>query len=372
MDDKAINDIQKSIESVSLLVDGLENLSGQLKKFTDSYADIDASVSEARKIEEKASADLTETLPLMQSITEQQTEGSKKLEQLTAVLESTSRYIKETSSVFQETLSGLKFHREILTSASQSLKELNLSMEQTPSLAESSRAIQKALGAISDPDGLKDISEKLDEQTKAIILEKKEIIEPLKNAAAFSEEVRKQSDNIQNMINSQFDMMNKRNTLTETKTEEKFSELMLFDNSLNDRLEALLDNTEQIRAFLDNISQSSAKSLGRKGLLGKKSKETAAAENMTPKELIMKSVCVIEKAGWKNEYVMAVEYADDSYAYGYIYKYGKPYANTKTGNFELTRCPVSEGSFHLYTNEKYLRMIQEQEYNRRFNKEKYN
>ena len=80
----------------------------------------------------------------------------------------------------------------------------------------------------------------------------------------------------------------------------------------------------------------------------------------------MESICVIEKNGRRRDVVMAIEYADNEYVHGYCYEHGKIKIDSQTGHPKSYTCSLNVDSYHSYANKEYLRIIQEQEYNRRY------
>ena len=330
------NELSNAIETISTCAESVGELSTALDKYLSSFERIQKTVSDIQKHEE-STADILDTVSLQISEQIEKTQNwaeevvPEAVRTLTGLSERTVELTEGTGKELEKSLS-------ILTSAvdelgpivkemdgiSAALHSVSEKTAELPQLSKVSKEIHNSLGILSGLDELEVISEKLDSKIAAIELEKKELVEPLKNAAKFTEIVK--AENVE--IHEKIDAVG----LTLARENESMQELlatfsMKEPDSFAAKMDYLVTAMVELSSKID--AATAQKQGGLKTLFGSASKDLGnddylnTAEKRSIAELLSRCFCVVVKPNWYNDYVFVPESVENETVNGQVYLKGK-------------------------------------------------
>ena len=208
------NELSNAIETISTCAESVSELSTALDKYLSSFERIQKTVSDIQKHEE-STADILDTVSLQISEQIEKTqnwaeevvpEAVRTLTDLSArtveLTEGTGKELEKSLSILTSAVDELGPIVKEMDGISAALHSVSEKTAELPQLSKVSKEIHNSLGILSGLDELEVISEKLDSKIAAIELEKKELVEPLKNAAKFTEIVQAESVEIHEKIDA--------------------------------------------------------------------------------------------------------------------------------------------------------------------------
>lgn len=208
------NELSNAIETISTCAESVSELSTALDKYLSSFERIQKTVSDIQKHEE-STADILDTVSLQISEQIEKTqnwaeevvpEAVRTLTDLSArtveLTEGTGKELEKSLSILTSAVDELGPIVKEMDGISAALHSVSEKTAELPQLSKVSKEIHNSLGILSGLDELVVISEKLDSKIAAIELEKKELVEPLKNAAKFTEVVKAENKEIHGKIDA--------------------------------------------------------------------------------------------------------------------------------------------------------------------------
>ena len=363
------NELSNAIETISTCAESVSELSTALDKYLSSFERIQKTVSDIQKHEE-STADILDTVSLQISEQIEKTqnwaeevvpEAVRTLTDLSArtveLTEGTGKELEKSLSILTSAVDELGPIVKEMDGISAALHSVSEKTAELPQLSKVSKEIHNSLGILSGLDELEVISEKLDSKIAAIELEKKELVEPLKNAAKFTEIVK--AENVE--IHEKIDAVG----LTLARENESMQELlatfsMKEPDSFAAKMDYLVTAMVELSSKID--AATAQKQGGLKGLFGSSSRDSGndesvnTAEKRSIAEHLKRNFCVVVKPNWYNDYVFVPESLEAGTVNGQVYVQGK---RQGTKSF-----PADTEEFLLYRG-KYLDDVLEQELIRR-------
>ena len=363
------NELSNAIETISTCAESVSELSTALDKYLSSFERIQKTVSDIQKHEE-STADILDTVSLQISEQIEKTqnwaeevvpEAVRTLTDLSArtveLTEGTGKELEKSLSILTSAVDELGPIVKEMDGISVALHNVSEKVAELPQLSKVSKEIHNSLGILSGLDELEVISEKLDSKIAAIELEKKELVEPLKNAAKFTEIVK--AENVE--IHEKIDAVG----LTLARENESMQELlatfsMKEPDSFAAKMDYLVTAMVELSSKID--AATAQKQGGLKTLFGSASKDLGnddylnTAEKRSIAELLSRCFCVVVKPNWYNDYVFVPESVENETVNGQVYLKGK---HQGTASY-----PADTEEFILYRG-KYLDKVMEGEFFRR-------
>ena len=363
------NELSNAIETISTCAESVSELSTALDKYLSSFERIQKTVSDIQKHEE-STADILDTVSLQISEQIEKTqnwaeevvpEAVRTLTDLSArtveLTEGTGKELEKSLSILTSAVDELGPIVKEMDGISAALHSVSEKTAELPQLSKVSKEIHNSLGILSGLDELEVISEKLDSKIAAIELEKKELVEPLKNAAKFTEIVK--AENVE--IHEKIDAVG----LTLARENESMQELlatfsMKEPDSFAAKMDYLVTAMVELSSKID--AATAQKQGGLKTLFGSASKDLGnddylnTAEKRSIAELLSRCFCVVVKPNWYNDYVFVPESVENETVNGQVYLKGK---HQGTASY-----PADTEEFILYRG-KYLDKVMEGEFFRR-------
>ena len=363
------NELSNAIETISTCAESVSELSTALDKYLSSFERIQKTVSDIQKHEE-STADILDTVSLQISEQIEKTqnwaeevvpEAVRTLTDLSArtveLTEGTGKELEKSLSILTSAVDELGPIVKEMDGISAALHSVSEKAAELPRLSKVSKEIHNSLGILSGLDELEVISEKLDSKIAAIELEKKELVEPLKNAAKFTEIVK--AENVE--IHEKIDAVG----LTLARENESMQELlatfsMKEPDSFAAKMDYLVTAMVELSSKID--AATAQKQGGLKTLFGSASKDLGnddylnTAEKRSIAELLSRCFCVVVKPNWYNDYVFVPESVENETVNGQVYLKGK---HQGTASY-----PADTEEFILYRG-KYLDKVMEGEFFRR-------
>ena len=363
------NELSNAIETISTCAESVSELSTALDKYLSSFERIQKTVSDIQKHEE-STADILDTVSLQISEQIEKTqnwaeevvpEAVRTLTDLSArtveLTEGTGKELEKSLSILTSAVDELGPIVKEMDGISAALHSVSEKTAELPQLSKVSKEIHNSLGILSGLDELEVISEKLDSKIAAIELEKKELVEPLKNAAKFTEIVK--AENVE--IHEKIDAVG----LTLARENESMQELlatfsMKEPDSFAAKMDYLVTAMVELSSKID--AATAQKQGGLKTLFGSASKDLGnddylnTAEKRSIAELLSRCFCVVVKPNWYNDYVFVPESVENETVNGQVYVKGK---HQGTASY-----PADTEEFILYRG-KYLDKVMEGEFFRR-------
>ena len=363
------NELSNAIETISTCAESVSELSTALDKYLSSFERIQKTVSDIQKHEE-STADILDTVSLQISEQIEKTqnwaeevvpEAVRTLTDLSArtveLTEGTGKELEKSLSILTSAVDELGPIVKEMDGISAALHSVSEKTAELPQLSKVSKEIHNSLGILSGLDELEVISEKLDSKIAAIELEKKELVEPLKNAAKFTEVVKAENKEIHGKIDAVNSTLSREN--------ERVQELLaMFSITEPDSFAIKMDYlVAAVGALSNKIDAGIAqKQGGLKGLFGSSSRDSGndesvnTAEKRSITEHLKRNFCVVVKPNWYNDYVFVPESVENETVNGQVYLKGK---HQGTASY-----PADTEEFILYRG-KYLDDVLEQELIRR-------
>ena len=362
------NELSNAIETISTCAESVSELSTALDRYLSSFKTIQKTVSDIQRHEE-STADIIDTVSLQISEQIEKTqnwnnevvpEAVRTLTDLSArtveLTEGTGKELQKSLGILTSAIDELGPIVKEMDGISVALHNVSEKVAELPQLSKVSKEIHNSLGILSGLDELEVISEKLDSKIAAIELEKKELVEPLKNAAKFTEIVK--AENVE--IHERIDAVG----LTLARENESMQELlatfsMKEPDSFAAKMDYLVTAMVELSSKID--AATAQKRGGLKTLFGSASKDLGndesvnTAEKRSITEHLKRSFCVVEKPNW-NDYVFVPESVENETVNGQVYLKGK---HQGTASY-----PADTEEFILYRG-KYLDDVLEQELIRR-------
>ena len=363
------NELSNAIETISTCAESVSELSTALDKYLSSFERIQKTMSDIQKHEE-STADILDTVSLQISEQIEKTqnwaeevvpEAVRTLTDLSArtveLAEGTGKELEKSLSILTSAVDELGPIVKEMDGISAALHSVSEKAAELPQLSKVSKEIHNSLGILSGLDELEVISEKLDSKIAAIELEKKELVEPLKNAAKFTEIVK--AENVE--IHEKIDAVG----LTLARENESMQELlatfsMKEPDSFAAKMDYLVTAMVELSSKID--AATAQKQGGLKTLFGSASKDLGnddylnTAEKRSIAELLSRCFCVVVKPNWYNDYVFVPESVENETVNGQVYLKGK---HQGTASY-----PADTEEFILYRG-KYLDKVMEGEFFRR-------
>ena len=330
------NELSNAIETISTCAESVSELSTALDKYLSSFERIQKTVSDIQKHEE-STADILDTVSLQISEQIEKTqnwaeevvpEAVRTLTDLSArtveLTEGTGKELEKSLSILTSAVDELGPIVKEMDGISAALHSVSEKTAELPQLSKVSKEIHNSLGILSGLDELEVISEKLDSKIAAIELEKKELVEPLKNAAKFTEIVK--AENVE--IHEKIDAVG----LTLARENESMQELlatfsMKEPDSFAAKMDYLVTAMVELSSKID--AATAQKQGGLKTLFGSASKDLGnddylnTAEKRSIAELLSRCFCVVVKPNWYNDYVFVPESVENETVNGQVYLKGK-------------------------------------------------
>ena len=362
------NELSNAIETISTCAESVSELSTALDRYLSSFKTIQKTVSDIQRHEE-STADIIDTVSLQISEQIEKTqnwnnevvpEAVRTLTDLSArtveLTEGTGKELQKSLGILTSAIDELGPIVKEMDGISVALHNVSEKVAELPQLSKVSKEIHNSLGILSGLDELEVISEKLDSKIVAIELEKKELVEPLKNAAKFTEIVK--AENVE--IHEKIDAVG----LTLARENESMQELlatfsMKEPDSFAAKMDYLVTAMVELSSKID--AATAQKQGGWKGLFGSSSRDSGndesvnTAEKRSIAEHLKRSFCVVVKPNW-NDYVFVPESVENETVNGQVYLKGK---HQGTASY-----PADTEEFILYRG-KYLDDVLEQELIRR-------
>ena len=362
------NELSNAIETISTCAESVSELSTALDRYLSSFKTIQKTVSDIQRHEE-STADIIDTVSLQISEQIEKTqnwnnevvpEAVRTLTDLSArtveLTEGTGKELQKSLGILTSAIDELGPIVKEMDGISVALHNVSEKVAELPQLSKVSKEIHNSLGILSGLDELEVISEKLDSKIAAIELEKKELVEPLKNAAKFTEIVK--AENVE--IHERIDAVG----LTLARENESMQELlatfsMKEPDSFAAKMDYLVTAMVELSSKID--AATAQKQGGWKGLFGSSSRDSGndesvnTAEKRSIAEHLKRSFCVVVKPNW-NDYVFVPESVENETVNGQVYLKGK---HQGTASY-----PADTEEFILYRG-KYLDDVLEQELIRR-------
>ena len=362
------NELSNAIETISTCAESVSELSTALDRYLSSFKTIQKTVSDIQRHEE-STADIIDTVSLQISEQIEKTqnwnnevvpEAVRTLTDLSArtveLTEGTGKELQKSLGILTSAIDELGPIVKEMDGISVALHNVSEKVAELPQLSKVSKEIHNSLGILSGLDELEVISEKLDSKIAAIELEKKELVEPLKNAAKFTEIVK--AENVE--IHEKIDAVG----LTLARENESMQELlatfsMKEPDSFAAKMDYLVTAMVELSSKID--AATAQKQGGWKGLFGSSSRDSGndesvnTAEKRSIAEHLKRSFCVVVKPNW-NDYVFVPESVENETVNGQVYLKGK---HQGTASY-----PADTEEFILYRG-KYLDDVLEQELIRR-------
>lgn len=363
------NELSNAIETISTCAESVSELSTALDKYLSSFKTIQKTVSDIQRHEE-STADIIDTVSLQISEQIEKTqnwnnevvpEAVRTLTDLSArtveLTEGTGKELQKSLGILTSAIDELGPIVKEMDGISVALHNVSEKVAELPQLSKVSKEIHNSLGILSGLDELEVISEKLDSKIAAIELEKKELVEPLKNAAKFTEIVK--AENVE--IHERIDAVG----LTLARENESMQELlttfsMKEPDSFAAKMDYLVTAMVELSSKID--AATAQKQGGLKTLFGSASKDLGnddylnTAEKRSIAELLSRCFCVVVKPNWYNDYVFVPESVENETVNGQVYLKGK---HQGTASY-----PADTEEFILYRG-KYLDKVMEGEFFRR-------
>ena len=208
------NELSNAIETISTCAESVSELSTALDRYLSSFKTIQKTVSDIQRHEE-STADIIDTVSLQISEQIEKTqnwnnevvpEAVRTLTDLSArtveLTEGTGKELQKSLGILTSAIDELGPIVKEMDGISVALHNVSEKVAELPQLSKVSKEIHNSLGILSGLDELEVISEKLDSKIAAIELEKKELVEPLKNAAKFTEIVKAENVEIHEKIDA--------------------------------------------------------------------------------------------------------------------------------------------------------------------------
>ena len=362
------NELSNAIETISTCAESVSELSTALDRYLSSFKTIQKTVSDIQRHEE-STADIIDTVSLQISEQIEKTqnwnnevvpEAVRTLTDLSArtveLTEGTGKELQKSLGILTSAIDELGPIVKEMDGISVALHNVSEKVAELPQLSKVSKEIHNSLGILSGLDELEVISEKLDSKIAAIELEKKELVEPLKNAAKFTEIVK--AENVE--IHEKIDAVG----LTLARENESMQELlatfsMKEPDSFAAKMDYLVTAMVELSSKID--AATAQKQGGLKTLFGSSSRDSGndesvnTAEKRSIAEHLKRSFCVVVKPNW-NDYVFVPESVENETVNGQVYLKGK---HQGTASY-----PADTEEFILYRG-KYLDKVMEGEFFRR-------
>ena len=208
------NGLSSAMETISTCAESVSELGTALDRYLSSFKTIQKTVSDIQRHEE-STADIIDTVSLQISEQIEKTqnwnnevvpEAVRTLTDLSArtveLTEGTGKELQKSLGILTSAIDELGPIVKEMDGISVALHNVSEKVAELPQLSKVSKEIHNSLGILSGLDELEVISEKLDSKIAAIELEKKELVEPLKNAAKFTEIVKAENVEIHEKIDA--------------------------------------------------------------------------------------------------------------------------------------------------------------------------
>ena len=330
------NELSNAIETISTCAESVSELSTALDRYLSSFKTIQKTVSDIQRHEE-STADIIDTVSLQISEQIEKTqnwnnevvpEAVRTLTDLSArtveLTEGTGQELQKSLGILTSAIDELGPIVKEMDGISVALHNVSEKVAELPQLSKVSKEIHNSLGILSGLDELEVISEKLDSKIAAIELEKKELVEPLKNAAKFTEVVKAENKEIHGKIDAVNSTLSREN--------ERVQELLaMFSITEPDSFAAKMDYlvTAMVELSRKIDAATAQKQGGLKTLFGSASKDLGnddylnTAEKRSIAELLSRCFCVVVKPNWYNDYVFVPESVENETVNGQVYVKGK-------------------------------------------------
>ena len=268
--------------------------------------------------------------------------------ELTAISEELSIQVKETkqnleasSGILAKAVEDLNPQLRTISAYSETLAAIQERLYHLPELMVVSGRLQQALGVLSGAEELTVISQKLEEQLVALHQEREEIIQPLKNAAAFSkvvkEENRRLLEEVCTKVDQQtasFDEIKIAIAENTTETAERFGNMLsTSSDSIDGKLNEVLRMLQELQAEATERSALASEPGGLRGIfgLGKRPapKDEAPLESLQELWRKHRPFLMVVKKHFNNDFVFVYNKIENGQAIGKTYRAGN-YFGEKT------------------------------------------
>jgi hypothetical protein len=386
-------EMEKAIMAIAGYATEIDKLNSLLSNFIDSYKDMRKLLGSIQETESDIQSEIdTINRTVMQNVEllrtwEEKTVGdtSRELIDLSGRLErfvtKSQEEINASGKTINQVMQSFEPQLDTISTYHQTLDNIQNELNRFPELLQISSNLQHSLGVISGVEELQAISEKLDTQLAELQHERDEILKPLKNAATFSEVVKRENEEMYEKISGEF--ITQVGPLKEEmiQSNNMFAELLdtvretasQGANSINDKLDLIIIKLDEINSKVV-IDVDTSKSNIRKSLFKRTPKESPehvldnsdieeSSDNalQTIEEIYNQRQdhsypLVVQRENWTINYVFVVKELSKGKALGYHYKRGIRHPD------QIDSRPLDEKKYRLYTGT-FLEQILENEKN---------